>query len=63
MGLPDPHDVAAYDVALAKVAVGPVEPPLTGRIVVSDYDPAWPQRYEREAGRVRSALGDLVVSL
>ncbi|MBV9413981.1 MAG: GrpB family protein [Solirubrobacterales bacterium] len=63
MGLPDAYDVAAYEKALAKVAVGPMEAPLTGRIVVSNYDPEWPQRYEREAARVRAALGDRVVRL
>jgi GrpB-like predicted nucleotidyltransferase (UPF0157 family) len=31
--------------------------PLAGRIVLADYDPAWPERYRREAGRVRAALG------
>ena len=62
VGLPDPNDVAAYDAALAAVTIGPVEP-LPGRIVVADYDPAWPERYEREAARVRGALGERVVRL
>ena len=26
-------------------------------IVVVDYDPAWPERFNREAGRIRAALG------
>jgi GrpB-like predicted nucleotidyltransferase (UPF0157 family) len=34
--------------------------PLTGKVVVSDYDPAWPGLYEREAARVRSVLGERV---
>ena len=29
-----------------------------GPIYLADYDPAWPGLYEREAGRVRSLLGD-----
>ena len=29
-------------------------------IQIVDYDPQWPQLYEREAARVRSALGDCV---
>jgi len=33
---------------------------LTGLIVVSDYDPAWPSLFEREASRIRAALGDRV---
>ena len=27
---------------------------------LADYDPAWPRLYEREAGRLRSTLGDRV---
>ncbi|MCY1019142.1 GrpB family protein [Pyxidicoccus sp. MSG2] len=30
--------------------------PLTRPIVVSDYDPAWPALFEREAARVRATL-------
>ena len=52
----DPHDVAAYEAALPEVTVGRVET-LPGRIVVSDYDPSWPDRYAGEAARVSSALG------
>ena len=52
----DPHDVAAYEAALPEVTVGRVEP-LPGRIVVSDYDPSWPDRYAGEAARVSSKLG------
>ena len=32
--------------------------PLAGRIVLADYDPAWPRRYRREADRVRALLGE-----
>lgn len=28
------------------------------RIRIVDYDPAWPERFEREAHRIRGALGD-----
>lgn len=34
--------------------------PLAGRIQIVDYDPEWPQLYQREADRVRAALGDRV---
>jgi GrpB-like predicted nucleotidyltransferase (UPF0157 family) len=37
--------------------------PLAGRIVLADYDPAWPERYRREADRVRAALGDRALLL
>jgi GrpB-like predicted nucleotidyltransferase (UPF0157 family) len=56
MGLPDPDDVAAYDAVLPEVTVGAVSP-LSGPIVISDYDPGWPSAYAREASRIRAALG------
>jgi GrpB-like predicted nucleotidyltransferase (UPF0157 family) len=31
-----------------------------GPIHLADYDPEWPERYEREAARIRSLLGDRV---
>jgi GrpB-like predicted nucleotidyltransferase (UPF0157 family) len=37
--------------------------PLSGRIQLVSYDPAWPQLFEREAERVRAALGDHVLLL
>jgi GrpB-like predicted nucleotidyltransferase (UPF0157 family) len=58
----DPKDVAAYDKIEAEVRIGGPEV-LTGRVVVQDYDPAWPGRFEREAGRIAGALGARVVRL
>ena len=29
-----------------------------GPIALAEYDPAWPARFEREAARIRAALGD-----
>ncbi len=37
--------------------IGAVQP-LNGRIVLVEYDPAWPRLFEREAERIRGALGD-----
>jgi len=34
-----------------------------GPIVLAEYDPAWPGLYEREAGKIREALGDKVLLL
>jgi GrpB-like predicted nucleotidyltransferase (UPF0157 family) len=58
----DPDDVAAYDRLMAEVAIGGPEV-LPGRIVVQDYDPAWPAMYAREAERIAGALGDRAVRL
>jgi GrpB-like predicted nucleotidyltransferase (UPF0157 family) len=62
VGLPDPHDTAAYDAVLARTTVGPPSP-LSGRLEVRDYDPGWPAAYAREASRVTAALGARVVIL
>src|SRR6266478_8997688 len=62
MGLPDPNDVAAYEVSLAKITVGGAQP-QTGRIEIREYDPTWPDLYAREAERIRAALGNRVVRL
>jgi GrpB-like predicted nucleotidyltransferase (UPF0157 family) len=32
--------------------------PLAGRILLVDYDPQWPDRFQNEARRIRTALGD-----
>lgn len=32
-----------------------------GRLVLSEYDPEWPRRYEAERARIAAALGSLVV--
>ncbi|MGH3192783.1 MAG: GrpB family protein [Streptosporangiaceae bacterium] len=40
------------------------EPPkLDGHVRLVDYDPGWPGLCEREAARIRSALGDRVLLL
>lgn len=31
--------------------------PFSGRILIVDYDPRWPDLFEREAGRIRAVLG------
>lgn len=36
---------------------------LSGPIRLAEYDPAWPQLFGREAGRIRLALGDRIVLL
>jgi GrpB-like predicted nucleotidyltransferase (UPF0157 family) len=61
-GARDPNDVAAYDESLAKSYVG-TPPELKSKIEIVDYDPAWPELYEREDVRIRAALGEKVVRL
>jgi GrpB-like predicted nucleotidyltransferase (UPF0157 family) len=44
---------------LRAVTVGELQP-VEGPIELVDYDPAWPGLFEREAVRIRAALGDRV---
>jgi GrpB-like predicted nucleotidyltransferase (UPF0157 family) len=45
------------DDEIAAVRIGPPEV-LDGQITLVDYDASWPQLFEREATRIRAALGD-----
>jgi GrpB-like predicted nucleotidyltransferase (UPF0157 family) len=56
-------DIDAFDEArLLAVTIG--EPTrVDGQVVLVDYDPAWPAQYERQAARVRAALGERVLLL
>jgi GrpB-like predicted nucleotidyltransferase (UPF0157 family)/ubiquinone/menaquinone biosynthesis C-methylase UbiE len=38
-------------------------PKLNSTVTLADYDPSWPELYEREAARIRGVLGDRVVQL
>ncbi len=47
---------------IAASHVGPLRP-LTGPIELAEYNPAWPAWFQREAARIRAALGDRVLML
>jgi GrpB-like predicted nucleotidyltransferase (UPF0157 family) len=47
---------------MAEVIVGEPER-LSGRLRLADYDPRWPERYEREADRIKEALGPRVIRI
>lgn len=49
------EEIAAYTIGELR--------PLTEPILIADYDPTWPALFEREAERIRRALGDRVVAL
>ncbi len=54
--------VAMTEEQIRAVYVG--EPaPLVGLIHIVDYDPQWPQLFQREAERIRTALGERVLLL
>src|SRR5690242_16859614 len=47
---------------ILSVRIGGVAP-LNGPIQIDDYNPEWPALFEREAARIRAALGDRIVLL
>jgi GrpB-like predicted nucleotidyltransferase (UPF0157 family) len=55
-------DDAELEARLRAATIG--EPQvLDGPVVLAEYDPAWPARFEREAERIRAALGPRVLTL
>jgi GrpB-like predicted nucleotidyltransferase (UPF0157 family) len=42
---------------LRRVTIGELVP-LSGQILVVEYNPAWPLHFQREAARIRAVLGD-----
>jgi GrpB-like predicted nucleotidyltransferase (UPF0157 family) len=57
--LPDGEPALTSEDDLRAVTVGELTP-LSGPIHLADYDPAWPALFEREAARIRAALGEQV---
>lgn len=47
---------------LQAVTVGERKP-LNGSVTIADYDPAWPELFEREAEKIRAVLGERIVLL
>ena len=47
---------------LREITVGSPQQ-LNAPIVLADYDPAWPRLFEREAERIRMALGERVLAV
>jgi len=47
---------------LRAIVVGELKP-LAGPIVIDEYDPEWPHRFEREERRIRAALGERALQI
>lgn len=47
---------------LQAVTIGPLQP-LTGKVRVVEYDPAWPKQYAAEERKIRAALSERVLLL
>jgi GrpB-like predicted nucleotidyltransferase (UPF0157 family) len=54
-----PSVQATSEAAMRAVTIGELQV-LAGPVHLAEYDPAWPGLFEREAVRIRSALGDVV---
>ena len=57
-----PSDEPRSDAEIAAYTVGPPDV-LNSTITLVDYDPDWPQLYERERERISRALGDRALLL
>src|SRR4051794_40864058 len=55
-------DFEARDVELQKARVGPIQP-VNSTIDLAPYDPAWPVQFEREAAKIRAALGPAALAV
>lgn len=57
-GEDSPHDPKPMtDEQIKRNAVGLTPKQLSGKIVLVDYDPAWPHLFVRESERIKSVLG------
>ncbi len=57
----DPTDRGPMTEEEIRAAVVGELKPLDGPILLADYDPAWPALFEREAARIRLALGEVAL--
>jgi GrpB-like predicted nucleotidyltransferase (UPF0157 family) len=51
------------DEQIKRTAVGLTPKQLSGKVVLVDYDPAWPLLFAREYERIKSALGGTALSI
>src|SRR5467141_606988 len=56
-GDPPQHPKPMTEEQIMRVAVGLSQKQLSGKVVLVDYDPAWPRLFLRESDRINSALG------
>lgn len=50
------------DEEIERVAVGPPDV-LNSQVILAEYDPGWPRRFEREASKIRGALGESALQI
>jgi GrpB-like predicted nucleotidyltransferase (UPF0157 family) len=55
------EQVPTTEEQLRAITVGGEPQQLNAPVILAEYDPQWPRLFEREADRVRAALGDRVL--
>src|SRR6058998_3468810 len=58
MAKPESDRQPLTDEEIRAGTVGGPAQQLSGPILLADYDPAWPRLFEREAARIKAALGE-----
>jgi GrpB-like predicted nucleotidyltransferase (UPF0157 family) len=58
MAKPESDRQPLTDEEIRASTVGGPAKQLSGPILLADYDPAWPELFEREAARIKAALGE-----
>ena len=61
----DSHDIPKpmTEEQIRKSTVGLTQKQISGKIVLVDYDPAWPLQFIRENERIKSTLGAKALSI
>ena len=54
--------VPLTDEEIRAATIGELQP-LSGPVLLADYDPEWPRLFEREAARIRTALGERALQI
>ena len=54
--------VPLTDEEIRAATIGELQP-LSGPVLLADYDPEWPRLFEREAARIRTALGQRALQI
>ena len=54
--------VPLTDEEIRAATIGELKP-LSGPVLLADYDPEWPRLFEREAARIRTALGERALQI
>jgi GrpB-like predicted nucleotidyltransferase (UPF0157 family) len=63
MAEPESERQPLSDEEIRANTVGSPPQQISGPILLADYDPTWPELFEREAARIRAALGEAALRI